>query len=296
MTTRRHFGWVDRPEAAARAWSQVQLPDWSVDGSGEGATVLLHRIWTEAVGRPFPVWSQGIGDCVSQGWALALTVLQGVQIARGTSGPYLGDVATEPIYGGSRVEVGQRQVGRGDGSIGAWAARWATEWGVLFRRKYDQVDLTTYDPRRARSWGWDGVPDVLEPIARKHPIGTARRITSYEQARDWMASVQGPVVVCSDVGFDGQQSRDRDGFLKPRGSWPHCMCFVAVDDTAARPGLLCCNSWGPSWLDGPTRHDQPPGSFWVDARTADRMLAQGDSHGVSDFRGSDPTPANWVMY
>lgn len=297
----RLTGWVPRPADSARAAARIRnlLPSLARDGEGRGRTVCLHTIWQRAADRAFPVWTQGIGDCVGQGWALALTVLLGVRAARRRQDdlPTL-DVASEPIYAGSRVEIGQRQVGRDDGSVGAWAARWVVEYGVLYRLPYhgQGVDLSTYSPRLARQWGWDGVPDPLEPIARQRPIGTAQLVTSYEQARDWIATTQGPVVACSDQGFDDR--RDAQGFAKPQGTWNHCMCFVAVDDSGRRPGLLCCNSWGPSWISGPTRLDQPPGSFWVEADVADRMLAQNDSFGVSDLTPVDPTPdvSAWVMY
>lgn len=291
----RRFGWVDEPEESARVWGAMPWRDLSLEGEGAGKIALLHQIFPRVVGKPFPVWNQGIGDCVSFGWALALSTLVATQVARGQSSGYPADVATEPIYGGSRVEVGGRRLGPSeDGSIGAWAARWVCDWGVLFRQNYGPEDLSAYQPSRARSWGWSGVPDALEPIAREHPVGTARLIGSYTAARDWIAGVNGPVVVCSNQGFEDR--RDSQGFARARGVWPHCMCFVAVDDAASRPGLLCCNSWGPSWISGPTRHDQPPGSFWVDAETADRMLRQGDSHGVSDFRGLGPRTIDWIMY
>jgi hypothetical protein len=63
------------------------------------------------------------------------------------------------------------------------------------------------------------------------------------------------------------------------------MYFVAADDSFRRPGLLLVNSWGPSWISGPTRHDQPPGSFWVDADVVNRMLGMRDSYAISGFEG-----------
>jgi intein/homing endonuclease len=65
----------------------------------------------------------------------------------------------------------------------------------------------------------------------------------------------------------------------------NCMLFASVDDEYKRPGLLCVNSWGEHWIDGPKRHNQPEGSFWVDADDADRMLKQQDSYALSNFKG-----------
>lgn len=53
-----------------------------------------------------------------------------------------------------------------------------------------------------------------------------------------------------------------------------------------RPGLLCLNSWGPDWVNGPKwPADQPNGSFWVDSKTVDAMLANEDSFAISGFVG-----------
>ena len=41
-------------------------------------------------------------------------------------------LSPEVIYGGSRVEIGGGRI-RGDGSIGAWAARWVRDYGVVPR-------------------------------------------------------------------------------------------------------------------------------------------------------------------
>jgi hypothetical protein len=196
-----------------------------------------------------------------------------------------GGTATEAIYALSRVEVGKGRLGGGDGSIGSWAAEAVQKWGTLRRMKYLTVDLSTYSGSRAKAWGMPraGLPDELEPLAREHPVQAASLVTSYEQARDAIANGY-PVAVCSNQGFT--ESRDAEGFARASGSWAHCMAFLAVDDNAKRPGLLCQNSWGPDWIRGPVRHNQPPGSFWVDAATANRMLSRDpDSFAVSGFVG-----------
>ena len=64
----------------------------------------------------------------------------------------------------------------------------------------------------------------------------------------------------------------------------HCMAGIAVDDTE-RPGVLMQNSWGPSWVGGDKRHEQPDGSFWVAAKDIDYMASQGDSYALSSFMG-----------
>ena len=62
------------------------------------------RLWEyekKVCGRLLSVGSQGIGDCVSWGWAHGCTHLIVVRIAKGLGGQWIAPVATEPIYGGS---------------------------------------------------------------------------------------------------------------------------------------------------------------------------------------------------
>jgi hypothetical protein len=267
----------------------------AIKDSGKGKVVLLHKFLEQLHGL-FPINGQKLGDCVSHGMAGAAQALMATDICvRGERELWKGLVATEPIYAGSRVEVGKGRLGSDDGSMGAWAAKWVTDWGVIIRGKYGTIDLSQYQPSLASKWGMPkaGCPDELEPIAKEHPIKTASLVTTYEQARDAIANGY-PVSVASDVGFDDDNRgnangiRDAEGFLTPRGTWYHQMFFVSVDDAYRRPGLLCVQSWhvaGKPWGSGPKRNDQPDGTFWVDADACDRMLGQQDSFGYSGFEG-----------
>lgn len=285
------FGYVYDWREVERFVSSLSRPVFGVGAaplrdSGKGRTVLLHK-HLEAVAGRFRVHRQTVGDCVSHGWGLCVDVLKAVEISlRGEREKWTGETATEPIYAFSRVEVGGGRLGNSDGSVGAWAARAVSEYGTLVREKYENgVDLRRYSGAKARSWGrrGAGVPDFLEPTAREHPVRTVSLVTSYENARDAIANGY-PVPVCSMQGF--RSRRDRDGFAKPSGTWAHCMAFVAVDDSRGRPGLLCVNSWGPDWISGPKRLNQPEGSFWVDADIVDRMLRRDpDSYSLSSFEG-----------
>jgi hypothetical protein len=252
--------------------------------SGKGKVVLLHKALIQVMGR-FPVHEQTIGDCVSHGWGLGIDVLKAVQIAAGAREEFTGETATEIVYAASRVEVGGGRLGNGDGSIGAWAAQAVSETvGTLVRGKYGDLDLTEYSGATAKKLGrrGAGVPDDLEPQAREHPVKTTSLVRTYEELRDAIANGY-PVPPCSNRGFASR--RDEKGFAKPSGSWAHCMLFLAVDDEDGRPGVLCQNSWGDNWISGPKRHDQPDGSFWVDADVAERMLAEQDSFAMSGYVG-----------
>lgn len=292
-------GWKQRPADVDEVLEDRTVPWTSGDAvadSGKGKVVLLHKIVEKVIGT-FPVHRQTIGDCVSHGWGLAIDVLKCVQVSQGKTALFTGHTATEVIYAGSRVEIGKGRIGRGDGSIGAWAAKLVSsdEFGTLPRGVYGSIDLTAYSGQRAKQWGMPkaGIPDELEPKMREHIARSVRLVATYEEARDAIANGY-PVPVCSNQGF--QMRRDEKGFARPKGSWPHCMCFVAADDADGRPGLLCCNSWGPEWIGGPKRHDQPDGSFWVDAEVVTRMLRQRDSFAVSQYEGMPRQQLDYAQY
>ncbi|RWY50089.1 hypothetical protein [Mucilaginibacter gilvus] len=279
-------GWIDDPESTVMAQQDQNIQTISfyndIAGDGQGKVILLHKIYEQVTGKSLPVWKQAIGDCVSFGYALGVSILMAMQESFDHTQEFITDAATEPIYGGSRIEIGNLGISSSDGSTGIWAAQWVKKYGILLRQIYDTIDLKAYSGLRAQNWGQAGVPDFLEPIARLHPVQNYALVTSYEEARDAIANGY-PVVVSSNRAFKSQ--RDAEGFSAPYGTWAHCMCFVAVDDASERPGLLCCNSWGNTWIDGPKRHDQPDGSFWVDATVADSMLGQRDSYALSNFVG-----------
>ncbi|ADV62565.1 hypothetical protein Isop_1985 [Isosphaera pallida ATCC 43644] len=295
-------GWRPDPAESRRIAALQPRPRWETstvspdDAAGEVA--LWHRVFERATGSPCLLPDrQGVGDCVGWAFGLAVSLLNATSHPdhdqeRPTGWPW---VATEPIYAGARVQVGGGRLGlHEDGATGAWAAHWLTQWGVLWRTDHgssasSDLDLTRYDPRRARRWGVAGTPRSLEALARQRPTRVVTQIGTYTEARAALARGY-PIVVCSDVGF--RDRRDRDGFAPPQGRWMHAMCLIGLDDDAIRPGALCQNSWGPDWISGPTRHEQPPGSFWIDANVVQRMLVQGDSWAVGDLEGFPHRPVN----
>jgi hypothetical protein len=127
-------------------------------------------------------------------------------------------------------------------------------------------------------------PDTLEPSLRRHPVKAATMVNRYEAARDMLASGYPdrlPVIAASPISGTPRASPAQRIMV-------HQMAFIACDDAHTRPGLLCMNSWGPDWISGPKRHDQPEGSFWVDAEVATKMLRQGDSFALSGYEGLPP--------
>jgi hypothetical protein len=286
------FGWRDQPESLTNFIERHRNPfisqlNSAIAGTGKGKKVFLHLAMERVMGRQHIPHDQGAPDCVSQAAALGVDVLSAVQIAlKRAPQKWVAKVATEPIYGGSRVEIAG-YTGRGGGSTGHWAAEWLQKYGVLMRQKYPGGhNYTTYSATKAVAMGRTGCPDSLEPIAKLHPVKRAAICRSYSELRDCLFN-GAPVMVCSNVGFgNGVCARDSEGFLnRKRWPWYHAMLFAGYDDVHKRPGALCFNSWGEDWIKGPTRGPQADGTFWIDAKTVDAMLRQGDSFAFSSFQG-----------
>jgi len=296
-----YSGWVPNQTATqeylrrtARPYLSQQTPK-AFDGSGKDKVTLLYKYLEKAVGELVP-HDQTIGDCVGQAYGLAVDLLSATQIHKnGLAERWVSKASTEAAYAGSRYEIGytvyhNRRLLQGDGSYGVYCAEFLRDYGVLVRKKYGDVDLTQYDAQIARDWGKNGVPDELEPIARKHPVRSFALVRSYNDCRDAIANGY-PIVFCSGVGFNpncrthNRGGRDRFGFLKECGTWYHAMAGIACDDKSNRPGILIQNSWGRNWVRGGKRHRQPDGSFWVDAATIDKMCQEGDSFALSGFLG-----------
>ena len=294
-STTRHnqrFGWTPNQRSLEDFIRRHKNPfvtqiNQAIRGTGEGKVCYLHKALERVSGRKYVPHDQGAPDCVSQGYALGIDFLSAVQIAiERKPEMWKGKVATEPIYGGSRIEIGG-YYGRGGGSTGHWGAEWISRFGTLLRQKYPGgYDFTHYDAEKAKEYGYEGCPDSLEPVTKLHPVKKVAICRSYSDLRDCIANGS-PVVVCSNVGFgSGTCRRDSEGFLtRKRAPWYHCMLFGGFDDKHRRPGALCFNSWGEKWIYGPTRGEQPNSTFWVDADTVDTMLRQGDSFALSAYVG-----------
>lgn len=256
---------------------------------GPDEDVYLWDYARKATGDRLPPRDQGsVGSCVSFGTAAAIEHLLCVQIVNGGGGEFR-PLAQEVIYAGSRVEVGGGRL-RGDGSIGAWAAQFVQQWGVVGRGQVGKYDLSAYSESRCRSWGNSGVPDDLEPVAKESPVKGVALVQSAAEAKK--ALRQGyPIAVCSDQGFS--MTRGSDGFANPQGSWAHCMAIIGYT-AGPREGFYILNSWGPDAHRGPTGKGDPgTAGFWADYRVVDRMLSQGDSWAFSDAKGWPARRLDW---
>jgi len=285
----RDYGVEKEVERVMSSAPSFQVAGKPIAGAGKGKIVLGWKIIEQARGK-FENRIQGIGDCVSFGYAGAFDYTLACDIVIRGENETFADCATEWIYGTSRVLVGKGRLGNGDGSVGAWAVKAGLNHGNLFRMAYGQYDLSTYSKQRAKSWGYRGLPLSLEQEADQYAIienGIPAR--GYEDCRDAIVCGYG-VLCCSNRGYSDK--RDKDGFLRPSGSWSHCEHFHSADDTR-RPGLCKQNSWPPNWVSGPTMHDAPPGSGWIDAEEVDKICRQNDTWIIPGVNGIKRSVIDW---
>lgn len=289
-------GWQYDPRAVESFLNHLEHPIFAtaapqLQDFGEGKDVFFWEAEKALLGRVLEAWDQVIGECVSFGWGRGVQDLMILEIVlKNEPEKWVAEVATEPIYGGSRVEIGGGRI-RGDGSVGAWAARWVKEYGILLRQKYGSIDLTTHSGNRATEYGKRGCPDSLEPIAKEHPVVNVTMVTNFENVRDSLAALK-PVPVCSSQGFS--MRRDANGFCRPEGTWNHCMLYRGVGVAKGnRPFVPCQQSWGNSptgpnivKLESGRDLELPQGVFAVDAEVVDRMVRrQPDSYSIAGLEG-----------
>lgn len=305
-----NFGWIDAPdevESVLKALPTAFISASNGPSLAENKNVLLYDFVRKVIGTDAPKGPQKIGDCVSWGWGNLVNYVMCLQIYKAlglanllgipdkslmTAGEYKAielqkaqiigqyeETATESIYALSRVEVGGQRGSYSDGSVGAWAAKAVSEHGLLSRDYLQKKGLSgAYNPQRAKDWGAKGLPDDLEPDARKHLIKTVSMVTNFQDAARLIQNGY-PVAICSNRGFT--MNRDNQGFCAPSGTWNHCMLLVGV--RFDRPGCCISQSWGANTPSGPVALNQPDNTFWADADVIDRILSQRDSFTGSEF-------------
>lgn len=292
-------GWIADPEAVNEIADGLPFKVFSDTPAGQSddplpKAVYLWHAYKKIHGTNPPSKNQGaVGSCVSFGTNNAVTRTMAVQIAFQGAAEEFKDIAEEVTYAGSRVEVGGGKI-RGDGSVGAWAAKFVRDWGVVPREKVGAYDLTTYDVARCRAWGNKGVPEDLEALAKEHPVKEITLVKTWAEAKRSLANGYG-IAICSNVGFDG--NRDANGVKKPRGNWAHCMCLDGYHVTEdGREFGHIENSWGPRPGEGPVGWGDPPTSgFWAESAVIERMLRAGDSWAFSLLKGFPARRIDWFV-
>lgn len=311
------MGWVSRPAAVDNFLRQLrrdgkpatleEIPRFVGLYGGTDDPVFMWEAEEKILGGVRPSWDQGqVGTCVSFGYGRGVQDLLLNEILMGQPEKWPGaEVATEPIYALSRVEVGGGGID-GDGSVGAWAARAVREWGVLIRKPYTAggktFDLSRYSESLSRQWGDAGLPDALEPEAKLHPVTEVAQVTTADGL--WAAiGARKAVPVCSGQGF--ATTRDAEGYCARSGTWAHCMLYRGrfVHPTKGR-SVVIQNSWGgylrgPDVIryvaaDGSTKTAKlPEGCFAVPISVAAEAIREGDTFalaGLTGWGGDGPTP------
>lgn len=303
-------GWVNDEEAREAVMSSLPVkyfrdtPAFKAFRGDDTKDVLLTDAALAVRGSFLPIRDQkDVGSCVSFGTACAIEHLMLIQMAEsmkiGLPPPIdFKDLSQEVIYGGSRVQVGNGKLGRGDGSVTAWAGQFVKQWGVVSRAVYGKYDLSNYSTTTCRQFGANGVPSDIQEVAKLSPVKTITFIKTAEEADK--AIRQGyPIAVGSSVGFGsrGPWPRDKDGFLKANGSWGHCMAVLGVVTVNGRKGFLWMNSWTDQVHRGPNGGKNIPegGCFFVDWNTANRMFGEGDAIAFSDAVGF-PAKNDFFIY
>ena len=222
----------------------------------------------------------------------------------GLNPPETHEVATEPLYAGSRVEIGGGRIA-GDGTLCSWACKFLTDYGVLLRKRYGDVDLTTYDGRRARAWGRRGAgcPDSLEPHARRNAVPEVTQVRTGAAAIPLLANLS-PIAMGSDQGYE--RRRGANGVCRRRGRWMHLMEDRGI--ARGEDGNLYVpkqNSWGDYLSDlnnvfttaSGRRVILPAGLFMVRFEDAVEAYQQGDAFAIAPLRGwtRSPGPAGLLL-
>ncbi len=257
----------------------------NLDGFGKGKQAFLCNAYQKVTKEKWYPIDQFMGDCVGVAVTTAVDFLNVTQtMQRKTS--WEGNHSIIASYVGGRKMAGRSPTG--DGAKTIWILDFLKKYGVLLKKKYGADDLRHYNNSTYRQYK-KGLTDNLKIEAQKHPLLHAEKLQSYEETRDAIAAGY-PGIIASSMGVRGAK-KNKDGFFKPSGYTPHCMCCIGVDDKD-RPSILIQNSHGANWAPGPKRYGfEPEGSAWVDADVFDRYIRSfNDSWTISLFKGYKVIP------
>lgn len=302
-----HFGYTPNPTSTDAMKSRLRYGSYFEACPQANEKKPANAFLWNAVLSVLPDWTciaQTIGDCVSHGSAEAATVTACIDVlASGGAKALSARVASEAIYG-LRAEMGQASWQ--DGWWGSAAVEAMRKFGVVLRCDYSaqtgnpEHDLREYSGQKAKQWGYYGCggkndKGALDSLAKLHPISDAVPIRNFNEASSSIRDGH-PVIVCSDVGY-GDMKRDSQGFVKPSGTWAHCMFFwgATSGEDGQEPSLFLKQSWGKSASGGWSYPASAPESVrectWrVRPEHADRMFAQGDSFAIAGPQGWSVNP------
>lgn len=299
------FGWLG-PEAAAPEMDQARREGFLIPFSqAEEMGILdfayrvppqaMKPVWEiskDVLGYVLPAGRQEIGDCVSWGMKQAGEYRQLIEIAAGQEEKFQRWFAPW-IYAISRNQIGRGRIS-GDGSLGVWAAKGVSEYGVLFE---EDEGVPRYSGSLARQWGSPrnagSSPEYARffPIAKDNPC-ICVEVKSVEEAVKMIRDYRRPLTIASMRGFQ-MQPRNYKGYhvFTPSGSWAHQMCFIEYNEEL--PALYRLNSWGANAHGQPLRGETPGGAWNLldDIEREFRSMSV-ECFALVDFEGQ-PGPPDW---
>lgn len=269
--------------------------------------LFLWEAERKLTGEPPPAKDQNPeGSCVGFGTTTAVErTLAAAIVARDGDRSEFAHFSEEVTYIGSRTfgakaAGGQSMNPRTQGSAGVYAKQWCTQWGMVPKAKYQSADLSEYSAARAAQWRSTGLPKELEAVAKKYPVKSAAKVTSWAQFKQAVGNGYG-VSICATWSYSRQ--RDANGVALPtREGWAHCMAgdgYIVLPD--GREFGHIENSWsknggaGPYHI-GPTGWGNPStAGFWASAESIERALREGNSYAYSDATGFAPKKLDWFV-
>lgn len=292
-------GWIKDDEAVESICATLSHPDFSQTDAANLAEADLPKecfLWKDALRvvkalHLKPEQQGNVGTCVSFGTARAIEYTNLIEIANGDQEEFK-YLCRPVIYGGSRVEIGGGKI-RGDGSIGAWAAKFVTSYGVIDQGRYAGYDLAVYNPTLCRDWGNKGVPDVLEPYIKEHKVTNTTQVKTITDAQKALCQGYG-ISICSNQGFTTR--RDANGICYPSGSWAHCMAITGYTTIKDTLYMYIENSWGDYLGTSNLAPNQANyATFLAKHDVVARMLAQNDSWAFAGLNGFKKRKLDWTL-
>jgi hypothetical protein len=236
----------------------------------------------------------GVHNCVAFGCCSAIEYTMCAEIAQGDAEEFK-PLVQEIVYGGSRVEIGNGRLGRGDGSIGAWGADFVRKYGIINRGTFlnGKYNLEKYSESLCRQWGASGVPNDLEPLVKEHPVKYTTQISDWKSAKKSLVQGYG-ISVASNQGFT--TSRNSKGVCKPSGSWAHQMAIIGYATIDGEEHGFILNSWGTYMGTSNIGPGEPsPAGFYAHWSVIDKMLKQDDSFCYSAVQGFPLRKLRWKI-
>lgn len=283
-------GWIPESDGL----SHPRFKEWKrLIDFGQNKVACLWKPYEQLTQKSWVPRQQKGPDCVAFATGAAMDILTAVQIIlKGKRERFLAMTSTDMIYSGGRNLIAKRKPS--GGMRAEWCVKYLKKYGNLLRQKYENYDLTPYSSATVKKWDRKGIPEELLVIAKEHPLLESAQVRSWEEFRDAVAAGY-PVVFCASMGASNSR-RDKEGFIRPKGTWYHSWCGAGVDD-GKRPGALLINSHGKNYGSGPKTHSQPNGSVWVDAKHIDKHCRNfNDSYALSLYKGFPKPEEDYILW